>query len=138
MVVVVEASQKATPESKHAFDMSRLRNAQASDGLSLNPRYTFDNFVLGPSNRHAHAYSVAVAEAPGKNYNPLFIYGGVGLGKSHLMQAICHHIKHTSPNLKICYMPSEKFTNELIESIQHHSTASFRQKFRSMDVACAG
>ncbi|HQJ15412.1 MAG TPA: chromosomal replication initiator protein DnaA, partial [Candidatus Omnitrophota bacterium] len=134
LAVVVEASPKAPSSHKPALDMTRLRSAEPRDGLSLNPRYTFENFVLGPSNRHAHAYSVAVAEAPGKNYNPLFIYGGVGLGKSHLMQAICHHIRQMSPQLKICYMPSEKFTNELIDAIQHHSTGAFRQKFRSVDV----
>ncbi len=104
-------------------------------GTNLNPRYTFDNFIIGPSNRHAHAYSLAVAKSPAKAYNPLFIYGGVGLGKTHLMQAICHHIKNNTPgNLKICYMSSEKFTNELIDAIQHHSTNTFRQKYRNTDI----
>ena len=102
---------------------------------NLNPRYTFENFVVGPSNRHAHAYAQAVAESPAKAYNPLFIYGGVGLGKTHLMQAICHHIKNKSTaNVKICYITSEKFTNELIDAIQHHSTANFRQKYRHVDI----
>jgi chromosomal replication initiator protein len=133
--VVVEAmSTAAAASQKQPLDMARARAAEPRDNLSLNPRYTFENFVLGPSNRHAHAYSVAVADAPGKNYNPLFIYGGVGLGKSHLMQAICHSVRQTSPQLKICYMPSEKFTNELIDAIQHHSTGAFRQKFRNVDV----
>jgi chromosomal replication initiator protein len=100
-------------------------------GLNLNSRYTFENFVVGPSNHHAHAYSLAVAESPAKVYNPLFIYGGVGLGKTHLMQAICHYIRAKSPGLKICYLPSERFTNELIDAIQHHSTAAFRQKYRN-------
>jgi chromosomal replication initiator protein len=111
----------------------KLREHPA-EPLVLNPRYTFDNFVLGPSNRHAHAYSLAVADSPGKNYNPLFIYGGVGLGKTHLMQAICHHIKNAFPNLKICYMPSERFTNELIDAIQHKTTPAFRQKYRNIDL----
>jgi chromosomal replication initiator protein len=103
--------------------------------LALNSRYTFENFVVGPSNRHAHAYSLAVAESPAKAYNPLFIYGGVGLGKTHLMQAICHHIgQKGAKNIKICYVPSERFTNELIDAIQHHSTAAFRQRYRNMDV----
>ena len=103
--------------------------------LNINSRYTFENFVVGPSNRHAHAYALAVAEAPAKAYNPLFIYGGVGLGKTHLIQAICHHIKNNAKqNTKICYMSSEKFTNELIDAIQHRSTASFRQKYRNVDV----
>lgn len=104
-----------------------LRDAK----LNLNPRCTFENFVLGACNRHAHAYSLAVAGSPGKVYNPLFIYGGVGLGKTHLMQAICHHIKQKAPQLKICYLTSERFTNELIDGIQHHSTAGFRQKYRN-------
>ncbi|MFH1413637.1 MAG: chromosomal replication initiator protein DnaA [Candidatus Omnitrophota bacterium] len=102
---------------------------------SLNPRYTFENFVVGSSNRHAHAYSLAVADAPAKTYNPLFIYGGVGLGKTHLMQAICHFIlKKSARKATICYLPSERFTNELIDGIQHHSTAAFRQKYRNVDV----
>ncbi len=105
------------------------------DTSGLNARYTFENFVVGSSNRHAHAYSLAVAESPAKTYNPLFIYGGVGLGKTHLMQAICHHAKNKlGGNLKICYMTSERFTNELIDAIQHHSTPMFRQKYRNTDV----
>lgn len=103
-------------------------------GASLNSRYTFENFVVGHSNRHAHAYSLAVAESPAKSYNPLFIYGGVGLGKTHLMQAICHKIKKQFNLAKICYITSERFTNELIDAIQHHSTAMFRQKYRNADV----
>ena len=111
------------------------RPLDIKDGVALNPRYTFENFVIGPSNRHAHAYCKAVAGSPAKTYNPLFIYGGVGLGKTHLMQAICHHIKDTADGtIKICYMTSEKFTNELIDAIQHHSTAAFRQKYRNVDV----
>lgn len=103
--------------------------------FNLNSRYTFENFVVGSSNKHSHAYSLAVAESPAKVYNPLFIYGGVGLGKTHLMQAICHHIKNKSAgNIKICYITSEKFTNELIDGIQHRSTAAFRQRYRNMDV----
>ncbi len=102
---------------------------------NLNSRYTFDNFVIGGGNRHAHAYSLAVANAPAKTYNPLFIYGGVGLGKTHLIQAICHQIKsHTASSIKICYVSSEKFTNELIDAIVHRSTANFRQKYRNLDV----
>ncbi|MEW6101315.1 MAG: chromosomal replication initiator protein DnaA [Candidatus Omnitrophota bacterium] len=105
-----------------------------SQVLNLNSRYTFENFVVGPSNRHAHAYAQAVAESPAKTYNPLFVYGGVGLGKTHLIQAACHHIKARQPQLKICYLSSERFTNELIDAIQHHSTAGFRQKYRNVDV----
>jgi chromosomal replication initiator protein len=101
----------------------------------LNPRYTFENFVVGSSNKHAHAFSLAVAESPTKTYNPLFIYGGVGLGKTHLIQAICHHAyQKAQGSLKICYLPSERFTNELIDAIQRHSTAAFRQKYRNTDI----
>jgi len=112
-----------------------VKSPGQQESLGLNPRYTFDNFVIGQSNRHAHAYSLATAESPAKAYNPLFIYGGVGLGKTHLIQAICHHIiSKSSGKPKICYISSEKFTNELIDAIQHHSTASFRQKYRNVDV----
>lgn len=108
---------------------------RSSQGINLNPRYTFENFVVGSSNRHAHAYSLAVAESPAKTYNPLFIYGGVGLGKTHLIQAVCHHIHNkTSGALNIYYTPSERFTNELIDAIQHHSTSAFRQRYRNVDV----
>jgi len=104
-------------------------------GLPLNPRYTFENFVVGPSNKHAHAYALAVAESPAKAYNPLFIYGGVGLGTTHLIQAVCHHVKtKATGNIKICYLSSEQFTNELIDAIQHRSTANFRQKYRTVGI----
>lgn len=103
--------------------------------INLNPRYTFENFIVGPSNRFAHAASIAVSDSPAKVYNPLFIYGGVGLGKTHLMQAICHAgLRRNNGSLNICYIPSEKFTNELISAIQHHSTARFRQKYRNADI----
>ncbi|MDP2652445.1 MAG: chromosomal replication initiator protein DnaA [Candidatus Omnitrophota bacterium] len=102
--------------------------------VDLNPRFTFDNFVIGPSNRFAYAASMAVAESPAKAYNPLFIYGPVGLGKTHLMQAITHQIKVHHPDVKHCYISSEKFTNELIDAIRHRSTSQFRQKYRHIDV----
>ncbi|MBM7855830.1 chromosomal replication initiator protein [Desulfohalotomaculum tongense] len=100
----------------------------------LNPKYTFDTFVVGNSNRFAHAASLAVAETPAKAYNPLFIYGGVGLGKTHLMHAIGHYIKNNNNDLKISYVTSEKFTNELINSIRDDDPASFRNKYRKIDV----
>ncbi len=128
-------SASSVPAAANAAEQSKAKTHDSpGEPLILNPRYTFDNFVLGPSNRHAHAYSLAVADAPGKNYNPLFIYGGVGLGKTHLMQAICRHIKNTFGGLKICYMPSERFTNELIDAILHKTTPAFRQKYRNIDV----
>ncbi|MCX7884601.1 MAG: chromosomal replication initiator protein DnaA [Caloramator sp.] len=100
----------------------------------LNPKYTFDSFVVGNSNRFAHAASLAVAESPAKAYNPLFIYGGVGLGKTHLMHAIGHYILSTNPNTKVVYVSSEKFTNELINSIKDDKNIEFRNKYRNIDI----
>lgn len=100
----------------------------------LNPRYTFDNFVVGHGNRFAQAAALAVSESPGKAYNPLFLYGGVGLGKTHLMQAIGYEVLKKMPRAKVVYVSSEKFTNELIDSIQHNTMAQFRNKYRNVDV----
>jgi chromosomal replication initiator protein len=100
----------------------------------LNPKYTFDTFVIGNGNRFAHAASLAVAEAPAKAYNPLFIYGGVGLGKTHLMHGIGHYVLEHNPNAKVVYLSSEKFTNEFINSIRDNQTEVFRNKYRSVDV----
>lgn len=99
----------------------------------LNSKYTFESFVVGPSNRFAHAASMAVAESPAKSYNPLFIYGPVGLGKTHLMQAIGHEILRKNPNAKVLYITSERFTNQLINSIKTGTTIKFREKYRNVD-----
>ncbi|MBZ5721757.1 MAG: chromosomal replication initiator protein DnaA [Acidobacteriia bacterium] len=105
------------------------------DGAAqLNPRYTFDAFVIGSGNQFAHAACQAVAERPSKAYNPLFLYGGVGMGKTHLMQAIGHEIKRRQPQTAICYVSSEKFTNEMINSLRYDKMISFRDKFRGVDV----
>jgi chromosomal replication initiator protein len=101
---------------------------------TLNPKYTFDGFVVGSSNRFAHAASLAVAQSPGKAYNPLFLYGGVGLGKTHLMHAIGHYVHEYHPDLKVVYVSSEKFTNEMINSIRDRTTDQFREKYRNVDV----
>jgi chromosomal replication initiator protein len=100
----------------------------------LNPRYTFDAFVIGSGNQFAHAACQAVAERPSKAYNPLFLYGGVGMGKTHLMQAIGQEIKQRSPQTAICYISSDKFTNDMINSIRYEKMATFRDKFRNVDV----
>ena len=118
-----EAPQDVSPEA--------LQNA------NLNPKYTFDTFVVGANNNLAHAASLAVAESPGEVYNPLFIYGGVGLGKTHLMHSIAHFILKNNPKAKILYVTSEKFTNELIDAIRNKNnttTTEFREKYRNNDV----
>ncbi|MFS8628332.1 MAG: chromosomal replication initiator protein DnaA [Limnochordales bacterium] len=126
-----------------AFGPKEAAWTQAPAGVSrepapppqnLNPRYTFDSFVVGPSNRFAHAACLAVAEAPAEAYNPLFIYGGVGLGKTHLMQAIAHHSYKADPTRRIVYVSSETFTNELINALQHKCMPAFRAKYRSVDI----
>jgi chromosomal replication initiator protein len=100
----------------------------------LNPRNTFENFVVGNGNQLAHAASVAVAKSPARAYNPLFLYGNTGLGKTHLMQAVAHHVWATQPGAKIVYISTEKFTNEFIYAIQENSLAKFRKRYRGTDV----
>ena len=105
-----------------------------TSGPSLNPKYTYDSFVVGSCNQFAHAASMAVAEAPGKTYNPLYLYGGVGLGKTHLMHACGNAIKRRNPHLRLSYLSSERFMNELINAIRYDKTQSFRERYRSVDV----
>jgi len=115
----------APPQARLDFDSSNNQ---------LNPRYRFDTFVVGGSNQFAHAAARAVAEQPSKSYNPLFLYGGVGLGKTHLMQAIGHELKLRNPSLRLTYISAEKFTNEVIAAVRFDRMASFRDRFRTMDV----
>jgi len=117
------------------YNKNRKIQFSAEDPFKqLNTRYTFDTFVVGNSNRFAHAAALAVADSPTKSYNPLFIYGGVGLGKTHLMHAIGHHILTKGNTFKVLYITSEKFTNELINSIRDDKTVEFRNKYRSVDI----
>jgi chromosomal replication initiator protein len=122
--------------SAHAAPVTHPSQARFDwDGAAqLNPRYTFDAFVIGSGNQFAHAACQAVAERPSKAYNPLFLYGGVGMGKTHLMQAIGHEVSKRQPQSAICYVSSDKFTNEMINSIRYDKMTSFRDKFRNVDV----
>jgi chromosomal replication initiator protein len=132
---VSQSSEKnqADPE-KRTDTMAEEEAEEEPPRTQLNPRYTFDTFVIGSGNRFAHAASLAVAEAPAKAYNPLFIYGGVGLGKTHLMHAIGHYVLDHTPSSRVVYISSEKFTNEFINSIRDNKTIQFRNKYRSVDI----
>jgi chromosomal replication initiator protein len=126
----VGAPSGATPATTPAL----ARFDWEGGAAMLNPRYTFDAFVIGSGNQFAHAASQAVAERPSKAYNPLFLYGGVGMGKTHLMQAIGHEVKRRQPHAAICYVSSEKFTNDMINSLRYDKMTSFRDRFRGVDV----
>jgi chromosomal replication initiator protein len=137
------APARPRAESEAAADtVSRQQAAVAaqqgrfdwSTAAQLNPRYTFDGFVTGSGNQFVRAAAMAVAERPSKAYNPLFVYGGVGLGKTHIMQAIGHELKRRQPSASICYVSSEKFTNEMINSLRYDKMTSFRDKYRSVDL----
>lgn len=127
-IIPGEEVQPAPPSPKE------VENEDILNKSKLNPKYSFNTFVTGKSNEFAHAASVAVAEAPAQAYNPLFIYGGVGLGKTHLMHAIGHYILSQNPKAKVVYVSSEKFTNELINSIREYRNEEFRNKYRNVDV----
>ena len=122
------------PEIEEKKEIQNISNNNQYFNTSLNPKYNFNTFVVGDNNRFAHAASLAVAEAPASAYNPLFLYGGVGLGKTHLMHAIGNEVLVTNKNAKVLYVTSERFTNEFIDALKNASTEKFRQKYRNIDV----
>lgn len=127
-IILVLNDSNTTPASTVAQTQIINNNS------SLNPKYTFDTFVIGENNRFAHAAALAVSESPGEAYNPLFLYSGVGLGKTHLMHAIGNFVLQQNPDAKVLYITSEKFTNELINAIQNNTTEDFRKKYRNIDL----
>ncbi len=127
-------SASATAATSTAPAAQKQAKFDWDSAAQLNPRYTFETFVVGSGNQFAHAAAQAVAASPSKAYNPLFLYGGVGMGKTHLMQAIGHEVKKRQPQASICYLSSEKFTNEMINSLRYDKMTSFREKFRNVDV----
>jgi chromosomal replication initiator protein len=129
---VTEELQAAAPEPEPP-PLIEAEDPEPEEQPSLAPRYSFDTFIVGPSNQFAHAACRAVAEAPSRSYNPLFIYGGVGLGKTHLMHAIGHYVQ-TNSNLKLTYISSERFMNEMINALRYDRVLDFRERYRSVDV----
>ncbi len=129
---LIEDEQHAT--TQHKINIQENIQDPLNKPSTLNPRYIFESFVVGNDNRMAHAAALAVAESPAKAYNPLFLYGGVGLGKTHLMQSIAHYILKQNPSAKIIYASAEKFTNELINSIRDDTNEDFRNKYRNIDI----
>lgn len=133
---IILSQEKKDSKKNNIKENGSSKNVVVNDVLSstLNPKYTFESFVIGNSNRFSHAASLAVAESPARAYNPLFIYGGVGLGKTHLMHAIGHYILEHNSKSKVVYVTSETFTNELINSIKDDKNEEFRNKYRNVDV----
>lgn len=135
--IVARAAEPARPAispERNAAPRQPAQPAQRGGNSNLNPRYTFENFVVGSHNKFAHATAWRVAESPGSAYNPLFLYGGVGLGKTHLMQAIGHQILQSRPDFRVTYISSERFTNELINAFRDGTTPDFKNRYRSVDL----
>lgn len=127
------SSKIIIPQSEEEIDVKKEKKHSISD-FYLNPRYTFDSFVIGESNRFAYAACQAVADKPGKSYNPLFIYSGVGLGKTHLIHAIGHQVSQKKSNIKIVYISSEQFLNEFVDAIRFNKSQRFKDKYRNIDI----
>src|SRR5215217_6592380 len=137
LVFVAEPGAALPPVAEEPVAVPEDTDESAGEARSpagLNPRYTFDTFIVGPSNQFAHAACRAVAEAPSRSYNPLFIYGGVGLGKTHLMHAIGQYVLEHDPGLKLTYISSERFMNEMINAVRYDRILDFRERYRSVDV----
>ena len=130
---VILKSDDSTPMQENS-NLEQSTNSYVNQNSNLNPKYTFDTFVVGNNNRFAHAAALAVAEAPAKSYNPLFVYGGSGLGKTHLMHAIGNEVLKNNKTLNVLYVDSEKFTNQLINAIKDSKTEQFKNKYRNIDV----
>jgi chromosomal replication initiator protein len=124
----------ANTQKKISDKLEHRRTRLASRGIYLNPKYTFENFITGNSNQFAHAAAIAVAEAPGRTYNPLFIYGGVGLGKTHLMNAIGNRVLDEKHDFTVMYVSSEQFTNEVVSSLRHDKMVELKEKYRNLDL----
>lgn len=133
-LTVAEGDEEKKTEWAERAEKAAPRQSASKNNLNLNPNYEFNSFVVGKSNRLAHAASMAVAETPGDAYNPLFIWGGVGLGKTHLMHAICHYTLSKRSNLNVVYVSSEKFVNEFIQSIRTGQGQEFKNKYRNVDI----
>ncbi|RMG02383.1 MAG: chromosomal replication initiator protein DnaA [Nitrospirae bacterium] len=128
------AERQDEESRKISARMAGKKRALRNRGVNLNPKYTFEEFVVGPSNQFAHAAAIKVAEAPGTAYNPFFVYGGVGLGKTHLISAIGNMIVENHPDMNVLYVTSENFTNEVVSALRHQKMAEFKEKYRSVDL----
>ncbi|MCF7818737.1 MAG: chromosomal replication initiator protein DnaA [Kiritimatiellales bacterium] len=128
------SKEEAEPEHHNTISLTNLSLGGKKTTHNLNPNYTFDSYVVGNSNQFPHAAGLAAANSPSRTYNPLFLYGGVGLGKTHLMQAIGNHVAVKKPRAKLCYITCESFTNEYIEALQNNSVSAFRKKYRKIDM----
>jgi chromosomal replication initiator protein len=135
VTVKYKIAEKVDPDVKKMdIRLENRRQKLASRGIYLNPKYTFNNFIIGPSNQFAHAAAMKVAEVPGRVYNPLFVYGGVGLGKTHLITAIGNAVIDRSPEISVIYVSAEQFTNEVVSAIRHEKMGELKEKYRSVDL----